>query len=151
MKTIDTWLDKYGESHQNPVNKTVHWICIPLIMVSLLGLSAAVPVPLASPAFHLGTIGCLLAIAYYFVLSPKLAVGMIGVSVVMLGIVAVIASSSIPLWAASLAIFVLAWIGQFWGHKVEGKKPSFFEDLQFLLIGPLWLLAAIYRRMGLSY
>ncbi len=45
----------------------------------------------------------------------------------------------LPLLTTSLAIFVIAWIGQFYGHKVEGKKPSFLKDLQFLLIGPAWV------------
>ena len=49
------------------------------------------------------------------------------------------------LWQLSLGIFVLAWIGQFYGHKVEGKKPSFFKDLQFLLIGPLWTIKTILK------
>ena len=48
-------------------------------------------------------------------------------------------------------LFVLAWIGQFIGHKVEGKKPSFFKDLQFLLIGPAWLMSFVYRAAGLRY
>ena len=56
-----------------------------------------------------------------------------------------------PLWASSLAIFVIAWVGQFIGHKIEGKKPSFFEDLQFLMIGPLWLLGHLYRKFGIRY
>jgi uncharacterized membrane protein YGL010W len=44
------------------------------------------------------------------------------------------------------AVFVGAWMGQFYGHKVEGKKPAFFEDLQFLLIGPIWVFEPIFRR-----
>ena len=55
------------------------------------------------------------------------------------------------LWQACLILFVVGWLFQFIGHKVEGKKPSFFEDLQFLLIGPAWLLAAIYRKLGIRY
>jgi uncharacterized membrane protein YGL010W len=57
----------------------------------------------------------------------------------------------LPLWAVSLIIFTGAWIGQFVGHKIEGKKPSFFKDLQFLLIGPAWLLSFIYRKIGITY
>jgi uncharacterized membrane protein YGL010W len=56
-----------------------------------------------------------------------------------------------PLWLTALVIFVIAWIGQFAGHALEGKRPSFFKDVQFLLIGPLWLVAAAYRRVGLPY
>ena len=56
-----------------------------------------------------------------------------------------------PLWLIGIAVFVGAWIGQFIGHKIEGKKPSFFKDVQFLLIGPAWLMAFIYRRAGWEY
>lgn len=151
MKNVKTWLDQYGESHTNPINKTIHWVCIPLIVFSLLGLLASVPIPGATPFVHLGTVVCAAAIAYYFVLSPALAVGMIGVSAATLAVVAALSTSSVPLWAISLTVFVAAWIGQFVGHKIEGKKPSFFEDLQFLLIGPMWLLADLYRRVGIGY
>ena len=60
------------------------------------------------------------------------------------------ASHTCPL-KTSLIIFVIAWIGQFIGHKIEGKKPSFFEDIQFLLIGPAWLLSFIYNKLGIKY
>jgi uncharacterized membrane protein YGL010W len=56
-----------------------------------------------------------------------------------------------PLWLVCVIIFVVAWIGQFYGHKVEGKKPSFLKDIQFLLIGPAWLMHFIYRKLGIPY
>ncbi len=56
-----------------------------------------------------------------------------------------------PVWRSALVVFVVAWIGQFIGHKIEGKKPSFLQDLQFLLIGPVWLLGFIYRNLGIRY
>ena len=71
--------------------------------------------------------------------------------VVLLAIVRLLAQLPWPLWITSVVIFVIAWIGQFVGHAVEGRRPSFFKDLQFLLIGPLWLLAAAYRRFSLPY
>ncbi|MFV8749459.1 DUF962 domain-containing protein [Nannocystaceae bacterium ST9] len=151
MRTAQDWLDAYGESHQNPINKTIHWICIPWIMISLLGLLASIPSPFANPWLNWGTGLIAFAIVYYAMLSVPLAIGMAVVGSLMIGICMGIAQLPIPLWLTSLIIFVTAWIGQFIGHKIEGKKPSFFEDLQFLLIGPMWLLAAIYRRFGLSY
>lgn len=151
MKTAQEWLDAYGESHQNPTNKTIHWICIPWIMISLLGLLAALPNPFENPWLHWGTGLVIFAVAYYAVLSVPLAVGMAAISAIMLAVVQGMAGLPIPLWISSLIVFVVAWIGQFIGHKIEGAKPSFFEDLQFLLIGPMWLLAALYRRAGISY
>jgi uncharacterized membrane protein YGL010W len=151
MRTAQEWLDAYAESHQNPVNKKIHWIAIPWIMISLLGLLAALPNPFGVAWMHWGTIAAGLAIGYYALISVPLAIGMLVVSAIMLTIVRVMSGLPIPLWVSSLVIFVVAWIFQFIGHKIEGKKPSFFEDLQFLLIGPMWLLAAIYRRIGIGY
>ena len=156
MKSIDNWLDEYGESHKNGTNKTIHWICVPAIMLSLLGLLWAIPTPAfmaeISPFFNWSTIFISLAFVYYLILSPKLALGMIPVVITMLGINYLIAEQVHSyIWLVSLIIFALAWVGQFIGHKIEGKKPSFFKDLQFLLIGPLWLLSFIYRSANISY
>lgn len=151
MKTAQQWLDAYGASHQNPTNKTIHWICIPLIMISLLGLLASIPSPFESPWLSWPMVLLVFAVVYYAMLSRPLAVGMVAVSVVMLAAVHALAILPVPLWLSSTAIFVGAWIVQFIGHKIEGAKPSFFEDLQFLLIGPMWLLAHLYKRAGISY
>jgi uncharacterized membrane protein YGL010W len=91
------------------------------------------------------------AMGWYAVLSIRLAVGMAIVSAAMVVGVLALETLPVPLWTSSLVIFVAAWVGQFIGHKIEGKKPSFFEDIQFLLVGPLWLLGAVYRRLGVTY
>ena len=156
MAALSALLAEYGESHQNPTNKLVHWVCVPLIMFSLLGLLWSVPVPAAirnvSPWLNWGTFVMALALLYYVRLSGRLALGMVLVWVAMAaGLRVVAGTAALPLWAICLLIFALAWVGQFWGHKVEGKKPSFLKDLQFLLIGPLWLLHFVYRRLGWEY
>ena len=53
-------------------------------------------------------------------------------------------------WVA-LALFAVTWVFQFIGHRIEGKKPSFLEDLQYLLVGPVFLLAKLFRKLGLAY
>jgi uncharacterized membrane protein YGL010W len=155
MRTVSDWLSEYGTSHQNPVNKLLHWICVPPIVLSLMGLLWSVPVPASftavSPWLNWASLTAAAAVAYYLVLSPSLALGIALVFVVLLAIVAWLNALPWPLWATSFVIFVLAWIGQFIGHAIEGKRPSFFKDLQFLLIGPLWLLAAVYRRLSVPY
>ena len=156
MAALSALLAEYGESHQNPTNKLVHWVCVPLIMFSLLGLLWSVPVPAAirdvSPWLNWGTLVMALALLYYVRLSGRLALGMVLVWVAMAaGLRVVAGTAALPLWTICLLIFALAWVGQFWGHKVEGKKPSFLKDLQFLLIGPLWLLHFVYRSLGWDY
>ncbi len=155
MTDVTHWLDEYAKDHQHPVNQAIHKICVPLIVVSLIGLLWALPVPTAfveiSPALNWGTAFLLAAVVYYFILSIPLAFGML--PAVLLSVVAVnwLDGLTWPLWATSAAIFIVAWIGQFYGHQIEGKRPAFFRDLQFLMIGPLWILAGIFRRLRIPY
>ncbi len=155
MRSVDQWLDEYADSHRNPTNKTLHWICVPPIVLSVLGFLWALPVPgvfaAVSPWLNWATLATGLAILYYATLSPALALGLLPVLAALLAIVSWLATLAWPLWLTCGVIFVVAWIGQFIGHAIEGKRPSFFKDVQFLLIGPLWLLAAVYRYAGLRY
>ena len=155
MRTVTDWLGEYGVSHANPTNKLLHWLCVPPIVLSAMGLLWTVPVPevfaTVSPWLNWATIAAVAALTYYFALSPTLALGLLFAFAIMLVLVQSLTTLPWPLWLTSLAIFVIAWIGQFIGHAIEGKRPSFFKDLQFLLIGPLWLAAAAYRRFGIPY
>lgn len=158
MRKIDLLLSEYGESHQNETNKTIHWICVPLIYFSVVGLLAAIPSGIVqtllgegNPYANWATVFMVFALAYYVTLSIPLSLGMMLFGALCLFMTQVIAGSAAPLWAVSTGIFVLAWIGQFYGHKVEGKKPSFLKDLQFLLIGPAWLMHFIYKKVGIPY
>jgi uncharacterized membrane protein YGL010W len=99
-----------------------------------------------SPAAAYVLIGA--ATLYYLTLSFTLAIGMLAVSAVMVYPLTRLGDATLPV---AIAVFVLAWIGQFVGHRIEGKKPSFVEDLRFLLVGPAWLLADAYRRAGIPY
>jgi len=148
MKTYQQWMDEYGVSHKNPTNQFVHKICVPLIMFSVLGMLWVIPVPASWPELlNFSTIAAALALAFYFSLHPMMGLGMSVQAAVMLTLCHFIApSGQLLFW--SIGIFVLAWIGQFWGHKVEGKKPSFLQDLVFLLIGPLWVMRFLYARLG---
>jgi uncharacterized membrane protein YGL010W len=93
----------------------------------------------------------LLAVVYYAALSWSLALGMVLFATLITAVLAALARLPVPLWLLCIALFVLAWIGQFVGHHYEGKQPSFFKDVQFLMIGPLWLLSFVYRRLGIPY
>ena len=157
---MQQWFDEYGESHQNPINKLMHWICIPLIFFSVYGLLASIPSgfmkgafpPAIAPYANFGTILFIVGLVFYLRVSFMMFLGMLAVCVLtMIGNIYIDQHAGMSLWLISLIIFVVAWIGQFYGHAVEGKKPSFFTDLQFLMIGPAWLLGFIYKKIGLSY
>jgi len=155
MRNVAEWFGEYGESHSHPANKLLHWICVPLIVLSIMGLLGSIPVPEAFSArtswLNWATLVTLLALLYYVALSPRLALGIALAFAALFAVLNGLASLPFPLWATSIVIFVAAWIGQFIGHAIEGKRPSFLKDVQFLLIGPLWLVAAVYRGMGIRY
>jgi uncharacterized membrane protein YGL010W len=141
-RRIDGLLAHYGESHQNPTNSAIHCAAIPLIVFSLLGLLYALH-PWVAYAL------VVLSIAYYVRLgSWTFLAAMVAASVGSLAILRAMGSWELPV---SVAVFVAAWIAQFVGHRIEGKKPSFFEDLQYLLIGPLFVLAKLFNKLGVRY
>ncbi len=153
MRTIHDWLNEYGESHKNETNKLIHWICVPSIVFSILGLLYAIKLPIFISNYQLnvGVVISVLVLIYYFSLSASLAVGMfLYLAVCMLIAYFIERIGMVPLWLFSVIVFVLAWIGQFYGHKIEGKKPSFLKDIQFLMIGPAWLMSFIYEKLGVA-
>jgi uncharacterized membrane protein YGL010W len=156
MRTINSLLDEYAESHQNPVNKLIHWIAVPAIVWSIVALLWSIPFPTALELpgipFNWATILLLLAQVYWFRLSRSLGFGLLLYNMLMIQLTALAPQmTSWPLWKLAIAVFAGAWVLQFIGHAIEGKRPSFFKDLQFLLVGPAWLLAFIYRVLGLRY
>jgi len=154
MKTLETWLSEYGESHQNPLNKAIHWVCIPLIFFSVVGFLYLIELPFEVTSglkLNMAMVAVLLVTLYYMVLSKTLWIGMMLFAAACIAVCYQITISALPLGWISLVVFVLAWIVQFYGHNVEGKKPSFIKDLQFLMIGPAWLMSFLYKKAGLSY
>jgi uncharacterized membrane protein YGL010W len=156
MQDLQSLLDKYGESHINSTNKLIHWVCVPVIMFSLIGLLKSIPF-FVSRDFMLnwGGIALLLALVYYLRLSISMFIGFFIIGIILLWgnqkIYEAMDQSYPGLALFSIILFVIAWIGQFIGHKIEGKKPSFLEDVQFLLIGPAWLLHFIFQKIGVKY
>lgn len=156
MREIDVLLDEYSESHQNRLNKIIHWICVPPIVWTVVALLWSIPFPWeigsGTVPLNWAVIGLVLAQIYYFRLSRRLGLGLMLYNLAMLWLTAAIeAASPWPLWQVAVVVFILAWIGQFIGHVFEGKRPSFFKDVQFLLIGPAWLMAFLYRLTGYKY
>tara|TARA_B110000114_G_scaffold27773_1_gene27869 strand:- start:217 stop:681 length:465 start_codon:yes stop_codon:yes gene_type:complete len=153
MKTAKQWFDEYAESHQNETNQFVHYICVPIIFFSVIGLLMSIPSQFIESTFGLYNpllenwaviVGVLVSFFYirlgfWYFLEMLLVMLLCIIGNFWL-------SNTTNLLYASLIIFIIGWIGQFWGHKIEGKKPSFAKDLQFLLIGPLWILQKLNKK-----
>lgn len=154
-RKIDRLLEEYGDSHRNSINKTIHWICVPIIFFSIFGMIRSIPVPAAFaavPGLSWASVLLALALVYYLTLSIPLFLGFIVFGgLVTLGNEYLHQWGNTTLLVFSIIVFAVAWIGQFIGHGIEGKKPSFFKDLQFLLVGPAWLMHFIYKKTGIPY
>ena len=140
-RLVDQLLTHYGQSHQHPTNERIHLVAIPLIMLSLIGLIYELH-PFAAYVFVGASLIYYLRLSHVFLLSMGL------ISVIFLS--AVQAMGAYRLLLCGL-IFVVAWIFQFIGHKLEGKKPSFFEDIQYLWVGPLFVLRYFFVRLGVRW
>ena len=153
MKTAKQWFDEYAESHQNETNQFVHYICVPIIFFSVIGLLMSIPSQFIESTFGLYNpllenwaviVGVLVS---FFYIRLGFWYFLVMLLVMLLCIIGNFwLSNTTNLLYASLIIFIIGWIGQFWGHKIEGKKPSFAKDLQFLLIGPLWILQKLNKK-----
>ncbi|HLW31659.1 MAG TPA: Mpo1-like protein [Aequorivita sp.] len=157
-KKLQSLLDEYSESHQNITNKRIHWLCVPLIFWSIIALLYAIPTSPLTGLFgdrffsNWAVLAMIPVLIYYLSLSAPIAGGMfVFITCCLITSDLLLHNPFFPLWAIALIVFVLAWIGQFYGHKLEGKKPSFLKDIQFLLIGPAWLMHFVYKRFGLKY
>jgi len=147
MQTAKEYFSEYGLSHQNETNQTIHYICVPLIFFSVIGLLMSIPTTFLENLFDLSNpilenwavVFGLMASLFYLKLGFWYFIKMLFVLLLSI-IVNFYIGGILNLLYVSITIFVLAWIGQFYGHKVEGAKPSFLKDLEFLLIGPLWLI-----------
>lgn len=149
MRELNSYIDEYSESHQNPVNILIHKICVPAIMFSLLGIIKALPVPASWPLWIDWSLVFVVGAFIYYAMFKNLRV-MIAVLVMVAPMLIILELLRPRFFVLSVVIFIVAWIGQFIGHKIEGKKPSFLKDLLFLLIGPIWTMHTLAQQMGLS-
>lgn len=153
MRQIDRLLMQYSESHQNRTNIAIHAIAVPAIYLVTLGLLWSLPMPDFLPETDVtwAHIVALPVLYYYFSLSGAIGAAMTLLTIISFGVIKLVALTAVPVWQFCLALFVVMWILQFVGHKIEGKKPSFFEDLRFLLVGPAWWWTHWFKRMNIGF
>lgn len=151
MKTLNEWFKEYSISHKNLTNKKIHYICVPLIFFSVVGLLMSIPNEILEPLASINPVLAnwafiilIFVLLFYFRLSIAMGLKMLVFTALCL-IGNYLLSQYLPLFWVSIILFTVGWIGQFYGHKIEGKKPSFLKDLQFLLIGPAWVIHSIFK------
>jgi uncharacterized membrane protein YGL010W len=153
-RPIDDLLGSYADDHRNPTNQAIHWVCVPLIVWSALAALWTIPVPttLLQPGAFAG-LAMFLALQWYLKLSRTLGLAML-VAFVVLGYAThllFVRLGTPDLLKLAGAVFGVAWVGQFIGHHIEGRRPSFLTDLRYLAVGPLWVVAKLLRRLGMAW
>jgi uncharacterized membrane protein YGL010W len=155
MNLAEHWLQSYGVDHTHPGNRLLHWICVPLMVVSVVGLLWSLPVPehfaRAPSVLNWGTLFLMATIVYYFLMSLRLALGMLPFLLGVILIVNWLAALTPRLWALCTVLLLVASVGLFVGHQLEGRRGSVLRDLYYLMLGPIWLLATVYRRLRVPY
>lgn len=140
MRSLEQWLDAYGESHQHPLNQKIHTIAVPGIFFSIVALIWSIP-EISLPVLSLNWVwfAALPVWWFYYRLSLSVFMMMLGYTLASIALAWSVELLGLPLLQIAISLFVVLWVLQFVGHKIEGKKPSFFQDVQFLLIGPVWV------------
>jgi uncharacterized membrane protein YGL010W len=155
MSTPLQWLDLYTVGHTHPTNRALHWVCAPLLTVSFVGVLSSLPVPAAmaqlSPVVDWGTLFVMAAIVYYFIMSITLALGMLPFVIALIASIAWLERTGAPLLLLSTSGVLIAAVGQHLGHRIEGGGATLMRDLHYIVIAPLWALAALYRKLGIPY
>ncbi len=152
-KTLQDWFNEYGESHINPTNQCIHNVAVPTIYMAIMGLLWDIPWPevFNGPIWlNWSILAVVVTGGFYIRYSITLTIGIAILSMIGIALCLCLEAINTPVWITSLVVFIIAWVFQFVGHKIEGKKPSFFKDLQYLLVGPGWVLAKLYRKLGLK-
>ena len=155
MSKFQQLLDAYGVSHKNKTNKLIHWICVPAIFFSIVGLISVIPFPwnvsiIENISLNWAFIALALVLIYYVSLSISISIGMALFAFLCMFFCNHINTYDYPA-LIYVGIFVVSWVFQFVGHHIEGKKPSFLQDIQFLLIGPAWLMHFIFKKLHIPY
>jgi uncharacterized membrane protein YGL010W len=155
MNETDGWLRRYEETHQDLTNPVVYWAAVPMVVLGTVGLFWSLPIPDAffeiSPLMNWGTAFLMATAVYYFIISVSLAIGMLPFVIGVAGINMWLEGSEFSLPTVSIGFLVAGIIGLWLGHRKQNSFRPVLDDLQFMMIGPAWLLSVLYKRIGIPF
>ena len=153
VRPVDRFFAAYSDDHRHPANQWLHVLCVPAIVWSLLALVYCIPLGAGLPTGSLAAVMAIALTAFWLWLSLPIGLGAAVLMALSWGSVAALhaAFGATVLAVIGASVFVVAWVGQFIGHHIEGRRPSFFTDLVYLMIGPVWVLAKGYRKLSVGY
>lgn len=156
MRKIDLFFAEYRQSHQHQMNKLIHWLCTPLIFWTVLGFISLIPTPTHRLYFEYMSPASLVAILlitlFYARLSLQISLIMFILMLIMEYAIHMINMGNQKYsWIIYLSVFSSALTFQWLGHAIEGKKHSLLKSPRYLLIGSIWFLGFIFKKIGIRY
>ncbi len=155
MSESDGWLERYERSHSDLSNPVVYWAAVPMVVVGTVGLLWYLPIPAEfaqiSPLLNWGSAFLMAATIYYFIISLSLAIGMLPFVLGLASMQLWLTGSQYPALGVSTGLLVAGVVGLALGRRGKGTARAVLQDLQLMMIGPVGLLSAIYRRFGIPY
>ena len=151
----DEWADRYGALRTSGPTAANAWLGIPLVLMALLGMLWSIPMPDAlsqpSAAINAATMWVMASFVYYCILSIRIALGSLLLLVVLMLPSAWLERAGLPIWPFASALFAPAFAWQLVETRRATGKLRIFANMQYLMLGPVWLLRAVYRRAGVPY
>lgn len=153
--TADDWADRFGELRHRGALAPSAWLGIPLVVMSLIGMLWSLPVPpglrAGIPVLNYGTLFVMATFVYYCILSLRLAFGGLLFLVAASVPSAWLSRAGLPLWTIASGVFVPAFCWQLIETWLANGRMLILRNLQYLMLGPIWLLRAVYRGAGIAY
>ncbi len=155
MNDTDTWLERYGAHRENLAAPGIYWLSVPLVVLGTVGLLWSLPVPPEfleiSPLLNWGSAFLMAATVYYFILSLALAIGLLPLIMGIAVFEMWLAQSDYSMLRVSASFVVAGLLGIGFAQRNKRSLAAIVEDLQTIMLGPVWLLSIIYRRLGIPY
>lgn len=153
MSETHRWLSDYGDTHRDISSPAIYWSAVLILVPGTVGMLWSLPIPQAfadiSPLLNWGSVFLMVSLVYYFIISLPLAIGMMPFLLAVAALVMVLSQSDVSVAGISLGMVVLALTGIYFGHHAGGGAGAVLRDVQLMMIGPVWLLSTLYRRLGI--
>ncbi len=153
MDESNEWLTRFEQIHNDINNTAVYWMAVFMVVVSTTGLLWHLPAPPEfheiSPLLNWGSTFLMATAIYYFIISLSLAIGMLPFLMGLAAIQLWLADSGYPELRVCGGLLIAGMFGLWFGRRGPGNVRAVLQDLQLLMIGPVWLLSVIYRRLGI--
>jgi hypothetical protein len=155
MSETHLWLSAYGDSHREISCPAIYWAAVLILVPAIAGMLWSLPIPdefaQISPLLNWGSAFLMASLVYYFIISLPLAIGMLPFMLAVAALGVLLSRADVSVAGVSLGLVIVALTGLYFGHHAGGGVPAVLRDIQLVMIGPIWLLSNLYKRLGIPF